>query len=85
MLRTIRVPSYRLHKASGQAVVVLGGRSHYLGKFGTADSKAEYQRLTGEWLANSYRIPAAGAESEGLKPPGPSGWLGAWSGMTMYG
>lgn len=26
-----RIPSYRLHKASGQAVVTLDGRDHYLG------------------------------------------------------
>ena len=39
------VPSYRLHKATGQAVVVLRGRSYYLGKFGSPESKAEYRRV----------------------------------------
>lgn len=29
--RTKSVPSYRLHKASRQAVVTLDGRDHYLG------------------------------------------------------
>ena len=28
---TKRFPAYRLHKASGQAVVSLSGRTHYLG------------------------------------------------------
>ena len=27
----VRTPSYRLHKPSGQAVVTLDGRDHYLG------------------------------------------------------
>jgi integrase len=45
-----RIPSYRFHKASGQAVVVLGGRSVYLGKWDTPESHAEYERVIGEWL-----------------------------------
>ena len=38
---TSSVPKYGRHKASGQAVVTLGGRDFYLGKHGTAASKAE--------------------------------------------
>ena len=37
----VRNPSYRLHKPSGQAVVTLNGRDYYLGKHGTAESRAE--------------------------------------------
>ena len=48
---TWRLPSYRLHKPSGRAVVTLDGRVHYLGAFGTAESQAEYERLIAEWLA----------------------------------
>ncbi len=29
----LRIPSYRHHKPSGQAVVALNGRDHYLGKY----------------------------------------------------
>ena len=47
-----RVPSYRRHKPTGQARVTLGGRDFYLGKFGTPDSKREYERLIGEYVAN---------------------------------
>jgi hypothetical protein len=43
-------PSYRLHKATGLAIVVLRGRSFYLGKFGSAESKAEYRRVIAEYL-----------------------------------
>jgi integrase len=51
-------PSYRHHKPSGQAVVTLGGRDTYLGKFGTPESRAEYDRVIAEWLGNG-RQPGA--------------------------
>ena len=38
-------PTYRLHKATGQAVVTLGGRDIYLGRHGTPESQAEYDRI----------------------------------------
>src|SRR5262245_59011927 len=44
------VPSYRRHKPTGQAVVTLLGRDHYLGKFGSAASREKYARLIAEWL-----------------------------------
>jgi integrase len=49
-------PSYRKHRATGQAVVTLNGRSHYLGRYGTAASKAEYNRLISEWLAGGRQL-----------------------------
>ncbi len=52
-----RVPSYRLHKATGQAVCVIRGKSYYLGKHGTSESRAKYEKLIGEYLA-------AGREAE---------------------
>jgi integrase len=53
-------PKYRKHKASGQAVVTINGREHYLGPYGTKASKLEYDRLIGEWLS-SGRSPSFGA------------------------
>ncbi len=50
--RKPRTPSYRLHKPTGQAVVTLNGRDHYLGKHGTEQSHAAYERTISEWLAN---------------------------------
>ena len=47
----MRIPKYRKH-ASGQARVTLGGRTYYLGKYGTKASKAEYNRLVGEFIAS---------------------------------
>jgi hypothetical protein len=33
--RVLRVPSYRRHKPTGQAVVTLNGKDHYLGRWNT--------------------------------------------------
>jgi integrase len=56
------VPSYRKHKQSGQAVVTFrlpGGRKkdYLLGKYGSAESKAEYARLLGEFQAGHGSLP----------------------------
>ena len=53
-----KLPSYCRHKASGQAVVTLNGRDHYLGEYGTPESRARYEQLIAEWVA-SKRRPAA--------------------------
>ena len=45
------IPSYRLHKATGQAVVVHKGKSHYLGKYGTPESRVAYNRVIADILA----------------------------------
>jgi integrase len=55
---TRQLPSYRLHRPSGQAVVTLGGKDVYLGPHGTKFSKAEYDRVVAEWLANGRRLPS---------------------------
>lgn len=52
-----RIPSYRLHKATGQAVVTLSGRDHYLGRHGTPESKAAYERLLATYLASGRSLP----------------------------
>jgi integrase len=51
------IPKYRLHKASGQAVVTLNGRDYYLGRHESRGSKKAYDRLIGEWL-EAGRAPA---------------------------
>ena len=52
-----RVPSYRLHKQSGQAIVTLNGRDICLGKHDTPQSKSQYNRLLSEWIANGRFLP----------------------------
>jgi hypothetical protein len=53
----VRTPKYRLHKPTGQAVVTIDGRDYHLGVHGTPKSRATYDRLIGEWLSNSRRLP----------------------------
>lgn len=48
---TNKHPSYRHHKASGQAIVTISGKDHYLGPWNTKASLAEYDRVIAEWLA----------------------------------
>src|SRR5207244_378183 len=54
-------PSYRKHKPTGQAVVTLNGKGCYLGRHGSKESKAEYDRLIAEWLASGRRVVDAGS------------------------
>lgn len=64
--RTLKTPSYRLHKPTGRAVVTLDGRDLYLGRFGSPESRAEYDRTIVEWLSNGRRLPSplSGAGSD---------------------
>jgi integrase len=60
-----RVPSYRRHKQSGQAIVTLtdavtgSRRDVLLGRYGTKASKEEYKRVVLDWEANERRLPGA--------------------------
>jgi hypothetical protein len=60
--RRFAVPSYRHHKQSGQAIVTLSDglgnrRDVLLGRYGSAESKAEYRRVRAEWEAAGQRLP----------------------------
>jgi integrase len=57
-----KIPAYRLHKPTGQAVVRLDGRDIYLGKHGTEASREKYRRTVAEWLTASV-APKASAPS----------------------
>ena len=57
------VPTYRKHKPTGQAVVTLNGKDHYLGRHDTAASKAEYDRPIAEWLASGRSLPNSGRQA----------------------
>jgi len=54
----MRVPSYRLHKSTGQAIVVIKRKFYYLGKFGTEESRRKYEKIIGEYLANGRKAPS---------------------------
>ena len=60
-------PKYRLHKASGKAVVSIHGKDHYLGQHGTRDSHTNYKLLiAGLWAKNEGLIPIIPAPSEAI-------------------
>jgi hypothetical protein len=69
---SLRLPSYRRHKPTGQAVVTLTGEDYYLGRWNTGGSRAVYDRLIGAWL-----VGATG----GFRRSN-SGWTGASSVCT---
>jgi hypothetical protein len=50
---TLRIPSYRRRKPSRQAVVSVGGRDIYLGKWNSAATRSECNRIIAEWTAQS--------------------------------
>jgi len=55
-----RKPSYLLHRPTDQARVRIGGRDHYLGKYGSPESRERYDDLIAEWFAkgdvSNYRL-----------------------------
>ena len=62
---SLRVPSYRRHKPTNQAVVTINGQDIYLGRWNSAASKAEYDRIVSEWLSVGRSL-SFGALSEGV-------------------
>lgn len=53
-----RIPKYRLHRPSGQAVPRFNGVDCYLGKHGSQESRDEYDRLLSEWVIKGRQAPA---------------------------
>lgn len=60
---TRKPPSYRRHKATGQAVVTIAGKDHYLGSHGSPESIDAYKRLISEWTAAGRAAVAASASA----------------------
>jgi hypothetical protein len=56
--RSIRILSYRLHKPPNQAIVVIRGKTFYLGRYGSVVSRDEYKRIIAQCLARSRSQPA---------------------------
>jgi integrase len=59
-----RVPSYRHHKASGQAFVEIKGHRYYLGKYESEESRETYHRYIAEYLASKAPPTKPTAEPE---------------------
>jgi hypothetical protein len=54
------VPSYRLYKRTGRAVVIIDGRDISLGSYGSGTSREAYNGIVAELLANGGRIDVSG-------------------------
>lgn len=48
-----RTPSYLLHRATGQARCRINGQDHYLGPYGSPESREKYESLVAEWFARN--------------------------------
>lgn len=59
----MRLPGYRKH-SSGQARVTLNGRTFYLGKYGSKESKQEYHRLCAEYVAGGGNVVPDAAKAD---------------------
>ncbi len=60
-----KLPAYRRH-ASGQAIVVINYKTHYLGSHGSKSSRMLYDRLIAERLVSDRRTPTESTESVNL-------------------
>ena len=57
--------SYRLHKASGKAVVTINRRDRYLGVDGIPDSRLKDERLITAWMHGNEMLPRQPESSTG--------------------
>jgi integrase len=64
-MKKIRVPSCRLHKPTGQAVVTLSGKDFYLGRYDSSVARQRYAKLLAEWEATN-RSPTFGEPVQSL-------------------
>lgn len=64
--RAKALPKYCLHKQSGKAFVLLNGRQHMLGEYGSAESRERYGRILAEFNA----APATVAARANQRTPG---------------
>jgi hypothetical protein len=56
-IQSVKVPSYRHHKGSGQAFVQFKGKRHYLGKYGTDKSQEAHRRFIARLVASPLKQP----------------------------
>ncbi|MDZ4852265.1 MAG: site-specific integrase [Pirellulaceae bacterium] len=76
----MRVSAYRLHKASGQAIVSLNGTDHYLGKHDSPESRSKYESLIADHLKTRAKEKAKKAR---IDNDGPGYRLHARSGQAV--
>src|SRR6476469_39312 len=60
-----RLPKYRHCRPKDLAVVRIDGKDHYLGRYGSEESREKYRRLLAGWLAGLPRDKAGRREDRG--------------------
>ena len=55
--KKLRIPSLRLHKATNQGFVELGGRRYYLGVWGRPGTEEAYRRKIAQWVDSNGHLP----------------------------
>ncbi len=50
--KPLKIPTFRHHRPTAQAVFTLNGKDHYVGRWDKPDSKEKYDKLIQEWLSN---------------------------------
>jgi integrase len=53
---SVRLPKYRHHKGSGQALVVIKDQRIYLGKYNSPESKEKYRRCIAQLISPSPKV-----------------------------
>jgi integrase len=61
--RNAKVPAYLLHKPSGLARVIVGGKHIYLGKHGSPESLEKYARIVTQLSASRSQLTTASPET----------------------
>jgi hypothetical protein len=64
MARPQGIPGHLHHKASGRAYGRINGTDIYLGFHNSKESKAKYNRVISEWLANNRQLPSCSAHCQ---------------------
>ncbi|WP_428937797.1 tyrosine-type recombinase/integrase [Fontivita pretiosa] len=59
---TTRIPALRLHKATGQAYVVINKKALYLGRHDDPRTRNKYDRMIAQWLAAGRQLPVPPCE-----------------------
>jgi hypothetical protein len=68
-MKTQKVPCYGLHMRSGQARVYINRKSHYLGKYGSEESRIRYGELVAKLLSGQPIDPFARSKSNSDESP----------------
>ena len=55
-MSSLRIPKFSRHKASGRGVARFNGKDFYFGPYEDPASRAQYDTLLAEWLANHRRL-----------------------------